>query len=291
MAVDWENSSRHYSFGSLSIRQQGVQRLGFLDSPTHLRPLRCGFQICEDGHVNDPFVTEQYALVYVLSGKGFYMDQKHGKLPVEPGCFVQRLPKVTHSLRLDGYSASFFVAIPAEALSLLQLTNSLASDQPVMKVGILPFIVKDYLKMIDSLRTKPEEELMHVLIQMQQMVLNFHKISRKIISPSNSIIDDAINILNANLEEKILIPALAKQLNISYSSFRKQFIKQTSYSPGDFRISKRIELSQQFLLDGKSIKEVASKLNFADAYTFSRQFKKVCGIPPSLFVKMNSQSG
>jgi transcriptional regulator GlxA family with amidase domain len=37
---------------------------------------------------------------------------------------------------------------------------------------------------------------------------------------------------------------------------------------------------------GGSVKNVALKLGFPDAYTFSRQFSKIVGLPPSEYKKM-----
>ena len=168
--MNYWKQNKVYKFGDLEIKHQACHRLGVWNIQC---PLRCGFQICEEGHLNQDFVTPQYALVYVLSGEGYYEDEVHGRNEVTPGCFVQRFPNVKHKLKLHGYSASFFIAMPAEALSLMKLTHSLASLEPVMKLGILPTIVQDYLQMIGELQSKRDEELMDVAIKFQQIILKF----------------------------------------------------------------------------------------------------------------------
>lgn len=282
--MNYSKQNKFYKFGDLYINHQACHRLGVWNITC---PLRCGFQICEEGHYNKNFVTPQYALVYILSGKGYYEDEHYGRVEVGPGCFVQRFPNVKHELRLNGYSASFFIAMPAEVVSLLQMTHGLASSEPVMKVGLLPTIVHDYLQMVNELQSRRDEELMEVAIKIQQVALRFHQLARRKLKPTSSVIDKAIGYLSKDFDKKIVLPELAEKLNLSYGAFRSQFLKNVGMPPGDFRILKRIELSQELLLEGNSVKETAANLNYPDAYTFSRQFKKVTGLPPSTFIKMN----
>ncbi|MCM8533530.1 MAG: AraC family transcriptional regulator [Lentisphaeraceae bacterium] len=282
--MSYWNQRKIFKFGEFEIRHQACHRLGIRNLKS---PLRCGFQICENGHVNDPFKTPQYALVYVLSGEGYYEDEQYGKLRVGPGSFVQRFPNIPHKLKLEGYSASFFVAMPAEAASMFRLTGAFASMKPVMDVGLLPMIVSHYLKMIDDLKAKRDEELMSVLIKVQEMVLGFHQLVKKQANPSQSILHEAASLLSRNFEEKIHLPDLAEKLKLSYATFRKNFQKEMGVPPGDFRIFKKIEFAQELLLEKYSVKETAAKLNYPDAYAFSRQFKKVTGVAPSFFLKMN----
>lgn len=282
--MDYWKLKKVFKFGDLEIAHQACHRLGVLNISC---PLRCGFQICEDGHLNNNFITPQYAMVFVLSGEGYYEDEKYGKITVTPGCFIQRFPNVMHNLKLSGYSASFFIAIPEEAIKLFKITNGLASLEPVIQVGILPSIVQDYLHMIEELKSRRDEELMSVMLRFQQIIFNFHQLARKKMMPVNNSIEKAVTKLSKDFDCKISLPELAAELNMSYGSFRSQFQKNIGVPPGDFRISKRIEFSQELLLEGYSVKEVAAQLNYPDAYTFSRQFKKVSGMPPTTFIKMN----
>jgi two-component system response regulator YesN len=53
-------------------------------------------------------------------------------------------------------------------------------------------------------------------------------------------------------------------------------------SPGAFQTWWRIERAKGLLkLPGMRIYEVADKIGFADAFTFSRSFKSIAGVSPS----------
>ena len=128
---------------------------------------------------------------------------------------------------------------------------------------------------------------MSVMIKFQQVIQRFHQLARRKITPANSMIEKAVSTLSKNFHLKISLPELANDLNMSYSKFRNLFTKAVGMPPGDYRIFKRIEYSQVLLLEGNSVKEAAAKMNYPDAYTFSRQFKRLTGLAPTTFIKMN----
>ena len=273
-----------FKFDDLLLKPQLAHRLG---PSTALTPLRCGFQYKQKGHTDRNFLTFEYAMVYVLSGVGYYEDEVYGKIPVEPGCFIQRIPGVLHNSYLNGPRACLYIAIPGETYELFKLTDALASEYPVLNVGLSRSIVLTYLSMIDEMKHKKEEELMSVLINAQRCILEFHQLAGKELYPQNEQIEQAKLILSQKLHEKVKLPGLAAKLNMSYPSFRNKFIEQTGIPPGDYRIKKKIKKAQELLLEGSNVKETAAALGYPDAYSFSRQFKAVAGVSPSHYIKLS----
>lgn len=75
---------------------------------------------------------------------------------------------------------------------------------------------------------------------------------------------------------------LAAIAGMSRSHFSARFRESFGMSPGAFQTWWRIERAKGLLeLPGMRICEVADKIGFADAFTFSRSFKSIAGVSPS----------
>ena len=278
-------SDMNYEFQNMTLKVRAVNRLGPSGS---LTPLRCGFQFIETGHTDRNFLTHEYAMVYVLSGEGYYEDEIYGRVDVKPGCFIQRFPGVLHTLTLSGPRACFYLAVPGETVELFKITDALASESPVIYVGLLEDIAEDFQNLMDEMQTKKEEELMSVLLSAQRCILKFHQSARRVINPEDQEMERAMKLLGENLDQKIRLQDVAEKLNISYPSFRLRFTSYTGMPPGDFRIKKRIEKGRELLNSGCNVKHTSNILGYPDSFTFSRQFKRVTGISPMKYIKLTS---
>jgi transcriptional regulator GlxA family with amidase domain len=80
------------------------------------------------------------------------------------------------------------------------------------------------------------------------------------------------------------LDALARQLGVSFESFRKGFRAATGKSPARYRSEKRVEAAAQLLASScLSSKEIAQRLGFADECHFSKRFKQLTGVAPRDF--------
>ena len=85
------------------------------------------------------------------------------------------------------------------------------------------------------------------------------------------------------------LPAIAKQLGLSYETFRKKFKSRYGVSPLQYRQRYLMQRACKLLLNRRlSVKETAAMLGFCDEFHFSRLFKKVIGRPPSALVTTSS---
>lgn len=80
--------------------------------------------------------------------------------------------------------------------------------------------------------------------------------------------------------------ALAASLNMAESTFRRRFRQATGTPPHVYLLHCRIASARRLLADTDlPIKEIASRLHYADVYFFSRQFKQLAGVPPAIYRK------
>lgn len=63
--------------------------------------------------------------------------------------------------------------------------------------------------------------------------------------------------------------------------FKREFKRQTGWTPSKFQEFKRMERAMTLLASGSNVKHAAQQSGYSDAYYFSRMFKRYIGISPA----------
>ncbi|WP_281889888.1 helix-turn-helix domain-containing protein [Paenibacillus sp. YYML68] len=95
------------------------------------------------------------------------------------------------------------------------------------------------------------------------------------------LIDRALTYINENWNTELTISQCAAYVFISGSYFASLFKKVTGQSFTQYVSGLRLEKAKQFLIEGKSIQEVATTLGYEDRRNFSDMFKKLTGMTPT----------
>ena len=78
--------------------------------------------------------------------------------------------------------------------------------------------------------------------------------------------------------------ALARELGVSESTLRRRFARALGVAPHAYLIGARIGEARRLLGETDwPIKAVADRLGYADVYFFSRQFRRLTGVPPAAY--------
>jgi AraC-like DNA-binding protein len=94
----------------------------------------------------------------------------------------------------------------------------------------------------------------------------------------------AVAAVERDLADPAPLPAVARELGLSYEAFRKRFREWVGVSPGQHRMERRIEWASRLLLEGEApLKDIARRVGFCDEFDFSRRFKRVTGVAPSRY--------
>ena len=228
---------------------------------------------------------------YILSGKGEIVDDRKGtRYSFFPGCFIQWIPDDPHTRIIfpnQLYVDKYFV-FPSEFYWIFQKMGLASPEHPVLELGLHQEIAAGYDAIIRELREQPELKLPLTIEKAFSLILNlllpYSAGDRKYLRQ----METAAHILETDFGEKCSIPALARSLKMSHTSFRRIFFRFYKMSPMEYRIRRKIE-KIQLLLSSQDLrmKEVADRFGYADVYTFSHQFKKITGISPADFRKQN----
>lgn len=274
-----------------TIKDLEVEREGFKPNIIYRfgNHLRCGFS-----HIPLKMERKQisisddgYTVVYILRGKGLYIDENGNGFPIKAGTLFQRFPNISHSVIFYPPEPMFeyFIYVPKEIAEVLLKYNFIATDKPALDIGVHQNIIAKFLDFFEKMKSAPDYKLSNIIAQAHVFITELFTIENRFSPSRDEIAMKAFSILESDFDKKLKLPELAKSLHISYSNFRKLFTEYCGVSPGEYRIRKRIEHIQQLLDSNEfTIKEVALKTGYPDIYSFSKQFKKVTGLSPRKFL-------
>lgn len=146
--------------------------------------------------------------------------------------------------------------------------------------------IKDELLRIIELGKIGEEDHTEALILiLNEIMIKLREHSRNKLK-TRTVEEEMKDFLNTKTESVFRIEELCHHVSRSESQTIRLFKAAYGMPPYAYVLSKKIELAKKLLRDTNlSVKEISSKLCFADEYYFSNVFKKKTGTPPSAYRK------
>jgi AraC-like DNA-binding protein len=96
------------------------------------------------------------------------------------------------------------------------------------------------------------------------------------------IVAEAQTRLAQDLEKDFSGEQVARNFGVGYSYFRREFKRQTGFSPKQYRIEIRHRRTKELLRNSKlMVKEISEQLGYSSPYHLSLDFSKRTGLPPT----------
>ena len=106
------------------------------------------------------------------------------------------------------------------------------------------------------------------------------------INSENEIISRAQQFISKHIREKLTVPMVAKNADVSTSYLTALFHKHLQISPGEYIRRIKLQESKQMIREGSmNFTEIATVLQYSTIHHFSRQFKEKFGITPTEYAK------
>ncbi|QVK16779.1 AraC family transcriptional regulator [Mycoplasmatota bacterium] len=99
-------------------------------------------------------------------------------------------------------------------------------------------------------------------------------------------VDNAINYIENNLHDEIIIDDVAKMAFMSVTNLYRMFFALTGYSVKEYIRNRRFYKASIDIINGSNVLDVAIKYGFESHEAFTRSFKKVTGKTPSSLKKV-----
>jgi AraC-like DNA-binding protein/quercetin dioxygenase-like cupin family protein len=276
-----------------SIEKWNLEKGVFRNSPDKPidESISCGF-ISKCGYKKD-VINEQYnrlAMVYVLRGQGHYSDSLNISHKLQAGDVFFRYPDRVHSTSIDPDSQwlECFVSLRSEWYLLLKSIELIPTDKTCFQIGDraeLPQRIFNCMQQLEDsdspwVNSNVEFEIFTLMrrVLAQQLFLPKNK------SPHRDQLEAARSLIRQHATSPDQLKDILQGIGISYPCLRNLFSKTYGISLGNYRIKVRIEQACALLeTSSKSIQEIADLLGYADAFSFSKQFKQRIGVAPKLF--------
>ena len=102
----------------------------------------------------------------------------------------------------------------------------------------------------------------------------------------NEIIRQAQQYISSHIREKLSVPLVARQVDVSPSYLTALFHKNLQISPGEYIRRIKLQESKQMIRENNlNFTEIAAELQYSTVHHFSRQFKEKFGITPTEYAK------
>lgn len=231
-------------------------------------------------------VLHEYQLVYITRGKGIFRSDSYGLSNVGPGTVLLLYPGEWHTYKPDYESGwdTYWVGFHGYFPDNLVKAGFFSKKFPVYKIGFNEQVVTLFEQAIDIIkleRTAFQQIVSGLVIHILGIIYyidknNYFK-DREVVSK----IEKAKMILQEQACGKVCFKNIAKDLNMSYSWFRKMFKQYTGLSPIQYQIQIKIQKAKALLIGStKSIKEIAYLLDFESPNYFISLFKAKTGHNP-----------
>jgi AraC-like DNA-binding protein len=265
-----------------------------------------------------------YTMVYVLRGRGTYIDHGAGKkYPVEAGSVFQRIPGRRHSLLIDPESNWSEVCV---AVGTAQIRSAKAKEEifhsdswpwrnpdmtrgemivpviqflglynpgrPVFTVGVRLDIASQFKDMIQAIKAASGPETPGLMLRAINLIQRINAAAES--QERTSGAETAARISAAIAADPACrkpVRELLRKIPLSYSRLRAIFRAETGMSVEACRIQRRVEEACRLLSQGESPGNAAAALGYNDYFAFSRQFKQITGMPPRSFSRAMSGKG
>lgn len=230
-------------------------------------------------------VLSAFRMILLTRGRGRLETADGGCSAVAAGDLFILRPLVWHRYRPDPTTGwdEYWVELDGPLVRRLMGDPPLGRSDPVFHTGLREDLLAAYLDTLDLLRRKPPG--VHLLLSAQAVhhiavvraALEMRVLERKsaaeMVSTARALLDRQAGHLK--------LEAIAAQLGVSYSQFRRMFKNQTGFAPLQYALESQHRRACFLLANtDQSVGRIAAELGFTSLFYFSRQFKSRAGLAP-----------
>lgn len=230
---------------------------------------------------------EYYTFVYVLEGSVRYRNAHGYESMLGPGHLIINFPDLPHNYGADsgGHWKQIWFTFDKPVFAPWQACGILDPAPPIHHIKPVDHWFKRFQVICDAFNADRRFPLLTV-VRFQEVLLEalYAEEAGAASGCDLAWADQVCRILDGNASRTKRLPEIARDLGLSYETFRKRFTQIVGLSPVQYRhrsvIERACRLMQETHLNNK---EIAYRLGFCDAFHFSRRFRRMMGRSPREF--------
>lgn len=241
-------------------------------------------------------ILNEYQLLYLTEGEGTFQSTNQKPTRIKQGDLFLLFPgewHTYHPLPQKGWK-SYWIGFKGRNMDDRVRAGFLSPTKPIYHVGFSSEIVHIYEEAFSKAKEEAAYSQQTLAGIVNYLVGLMYSLERNIVLNKDYNYADIMNRarlrIRESLESSISIQAIAEELGIGYSNFRKLFKEYTGIAPAMYQQELRLQRAKEMLsTTNLSIKEIAYRLNFDSPDYFSAKFKIKTGRKPSEFRQDTAQ--
>ena len=225
-------------------------------------------------------------IVFITAGRGRFESRATGLQPVNAGTALIILPGIWHRYAPDPATGWIeqWIELRGFAVENLQRKGVLTPGRAIIRVERALELGSFFEGIHARLRgdTAPACDPERAALGLQVLALVSGADERGATARTiTALIERAERRLADTLEDAPSMPAVARELGVAYSYFRREFKRHTGLSPQRYLNQLRLEKARRLMgATDEPLKAIASRLGFSSQYHFSTAFKRQFGVAP-----------
>ncbi len=271
---------------SLMVRTAGFQSI----MPNSIYPTE-GHSLDYSFNYQNGRILDEFQMIYITKGSGTFESSGYKSVSIGEGTVFFLFPGEWHRFRPEQSTGwdSYWIGFKGRFAENLVSNGYLSLNKPVVKVGYNEEIVSLYRRILEA---GNEERagyqqyisgiVIHLLGYIYYRAKDNHFEDKDIVQK----IDKARVLIREQINENISPEAIAKELVMTYSWFRRLFRQYTGLAPAQYIAQLRLQRAKELLATtSRSVKEIAVEMNYDSVDYFSTQFKRQTKMTPTQYRK------
>jgi AraC-like DNA-binding protein len=231
-----------------------------------------------------------YCVEFVINGQGTISVPHHGRKPLRPGCTFTYGPKQAYHMVSDPAAplVKYFVDFTGSGAAALLKKFDLTLGG-VTQVFPPNQVADTFDLLITAGLENTPLTARHLVLLLEALLINCAngRVTGSLSDPrAFDTYTRCVNWIDHQRQPSLTVSVIAKHCHLDQAYLSRLFRRFARCTPSQYLMRRRLQAAAQRLAaPGLLVKQVADEFAFADAYHFSRAFKRHYGLSPSAFIK------